>query len=184
MSRRRALATVLATTVVASLAVGCGVPLQNDPARLPIPRETSAPRPTQGGVQLVSVYMIRDGRLEAELRTAADTSAASMVALLAAGPSASERREGTTTAVAPGDYTILSTGRTTVVDVPLPFTQVPGDLQLLAAAQLVWTVTGQDPRSGVRMTFDGEAIEIPTDQGLSSGAVRRWDFASVAPPAG
>lgn len=174
-------AAVLASLCVAT---GCGVPLQDEPSRLdvrPVATETS---PTARGSSLMKVYLVRDGRLVEEVRTAYDVSARSALRLLAEGPTESEKGEGTTTAVAPGDYTLEQpSGLVTVIDVPVQFTQVEGDLQLLAAAQIVWTVTERRSRGVVRMTFENEPIELPTDQGLTSGAVRRSDYRTVAPVA-
>ena len=61
------------------------------------------------------------------------------------------------------------------------FTSIAGDAQLLATAQLVWTITDSAPDVSVRITVDGRPIEVPTDAGLSRLPVRRSDYASVAP---
>lgn len=128
------------------------------------------------------VYLVRKERLVEEVRRADDPSERSALALLADGPTAPEKAIGTTTALAPGEYVVADdVDPVTVIEVPVQFTQIEGDQQLLAAAQLVWTVTDRRPRSAVRMTFDGEAIEIPTDRGLTRGPVRRSDYLSVAP---
>lgn len=177
----------LVLAAVALLVAGCGVPLQDEPAPLqdnPAPPTTSS---SAGGRNAVQVYLVRDGRLTPVTRASDDTSAGSLVALLADGPTAAEEAEGATTAVVPGDFVVEepSPGRapdgSVVISVPVQFTQVDGDLQLLATAQLVWTATEPQPRGTVRMTFEGEPIELPTDGGLTSGAVRRSDFRSVAP---
>lgn len=173
---------LVAGMILAVVAMGCGVPLQDGPAALQTTPAPSPTSPTRGGVRLVTVYMIKGARLVTQPRSAGDTSAGSALRLLTEGPVESETGHGVTTAVAPGDYVIgEAPGPTTVINVPLQFTQIEADLQLLAAAQLVWTVTGQRPRGGVRLTFEGGAIDVPTDRGLTSGPVRRSDYASVAP---
>ena len=182
LGRARASTWVVLAAILAAVATGCGVPLQDGPAALQATPGPSPTSPTRGGARLVTVYMVKDARLVSQPRSADDTSADSALGLLAIGPVESEKEDGVTTAVAPGDYVIeRATGATIVIDVPEQFTQIEGDLQLLAAAQLVWTVTAQLPRRGVRMVFDGESIDVPTDRGLTSGPVRRSDYASVAP---
>lgn len=177
--RRRRWIAVLAAAVVAT---GCGVPLQDEPAPLEVRPAPSPVTPTSSGRTVVMVYLVREGRLVQETRTADDASRQSVLSLLAEGPTAVERVVGTTTALAPGEYTILERpGPMTVIDVPVQFTQIEGDLQLLAAAQLVWTVSDRHPRTVVRMRLEGDAIELPTDRGLTSGPVRRSDYMSVAP---
>lgn len=172
---------------MALLTTGCGVPLQDDPALLQASPAPTATPSAPGGINTLRVYLIRDGRLEPVSRTSDDTSARSLVEALAEGPTASEEANGATTAVAPGEFVVdqapssRSPGVSVVINVPAQFTQVDGDLQLLATAQLVWTVTEPQPRGLVRMTFKGKPIELPTDQGLTSGPVRRSDFSSVAP---
>lgn len=183
LSRLRARVRVLAPVVVlAVLATGCGVPLQDAPVVLQTTPAPSPTSPTRGGARLVTVYLTEEARLVSQPRSAGDTSGGSALRLLTEGPVESETESGMTTAVAPGDYAIEDgRGLTTVIKVPLQFTQITGDLQLLAAAQLVWTVTGERPRGDVRMTFEGEVIDVPTDRGLTSGPVSRSDYASVAP---
>lgn len=183
MTRRCALSAVLVTA--AFVAAGCGVPLQDEATPVQVSAAPSPATPKPGGNSAVSVFLVREGRLVEEVRTAEDTSEGAALELLAEGPSESEKVDGTTTALAPGRYALEDRpGPATVIDVPVQFTQIEGDLQLLAAAQLVWTVTDRSPRGVVRMTFEGEAIELPTDRGLTSGPVRRSDYVSVAPEAG
>lgn len=180
VSRSGAVIATMAAAVL--LTTGCGVPLQDDPAPLQVSPAPSPVSPTPGGSSVVRVYLIRDERLVEEVRRADDPSERSALELLADGPTAAEKAVGTTTALAPGEYAIREgLGPAMVIDVPVQFTQIEGDLQLLAAAQLVWTVTDRQPRAAVRMSFEGAAIELPTDRGLSSGPVRRSDYRSVAP---
>ena len=186
LNRRRGLASVLAAAV-AILAAGCGVPLQDDPALLQSSPGPSARTSAPAGMHDVRVYMVRDGRLAPATRSTDDTSVRSLIEILAEGPTGSEEREGTTTALAPGDFVVEQApsrggpGVSVIINVPAQFTQIDGELQLLATAQLVWTATEPRPRGLVRMTFKGAPIELPTDRGLTSGPVRRSDFSSVAP---
>lgn len=181
-SRPRRFVALVAAALVAA---GCGVPLQDAPTPLEVRAAPGPATPTPSGSTAVMVYLVKEGRLVEETRTADDTSKQSALSLLVEGPTAAEKVVGTTTALAPGEYAVQDgSGLATVIDVPVQFTQIAGDLQLLAAAQLVWTVTDRRPRAVVRMAFEGEAIELPTDRGLTSGPVRRSDYMSVAPEDG
>jgi len=177
--------TLMAALAAVVLAVtGCGVPLQDDPVALQAASTPSPVSPSPGGSSVVRVYLVKDARLVEEVRRADDPSEQSALDLLTDGPTTAEKVVGTTTALAPGEYAVEDSGLATVIDVPVQFTQVAGDLQLLAAAQLVWTVTDRRPRSAVQVTFQGEPIELPTDQGLTIDLVRRSDYRSVAPEDG
>lgn len=187
LTRARTQRTVASLAAAVLLATGCGVPLQDDPALLPESPAPTVSTSAPGGVNTVRIYLIRDGRLQPVMRATDDTSVRSRLELLAEGPSAAEEADAATTAVAPGDFAAETapssrSPSSVTINVPVQFTQIDGDLQLLATAQLVWTVTEPAPRGLVRMTFKGEPIELPTDQGLTSGPVRRSDFASVGPP--
>jgi hypothetical protein len=186
LTRSRTQRAVASLAAAVLLVTGCGVPLQDDPALLQERPEPDVSTSAPGGMRTVRIYLIRDGRLQPAMRATDDTSIRSRLELLAEGPSAAEEADAATTAVAPGDFAAemapssRSPGSVTI-NVPVQFTQIDGDLQLLATAQLVWTVTEPEPRGLVRMTFKGEPIELPTDQGLTGGPVRRSDFASVRP---
>ncbi len=89
---------------------------------------------------------------------------------------------GLETALAPQQLSTVSGNRRPLtVEATREFTSIAGDNQLLAAAQLVWTATGRDPHSLVRITVDGKPLEVPTDHGLSRLAVGRDDYATVRP---
>ena len=57
-----------------------------------------------------------------------------------------------------------------------------GGNQLLATAQVVFTVTEVPGVEAVRITADGSPVEVPTDDGLTAEPVSREDYASVATP--
>lgn len=187
LSRLRRQAALVLTLSV--LAAGCGLPVQERPAPLrtnPVPTETEPP---PRGAYAVQVYLVEEGRLVPAIRRTDDRSPESLLEILTEGPTAIEEADGVTTALSPGPFKVKegsaasspTSSAQVVVEVPAEFTQVDGDLQLLATAQLVWTVTDPRPRGWVRMVHDGEVIELPTDKGLTSRPVRRSDFGSVAP---
>ena len=166
-----------------ALLVGCGVTDQTGPVPVEVnqsPR-VAASSPEDGGFS-VKVYFSRDGRLEPVTRAAPDTSAATALALLVAGPDGAEVASGLQTALAPQQLTATRTrNRTITVTATQEFTSISGDLQLLATAQVVWTVTGNAPGDQVQITVNGRAIQVPTDNGLIRRPVRRGDYMSVAP---
>jgi hypothetical protein len=61
--------------------------------------------------------------------------------------------------------------------------ELPGDRQLLAVAQIVCTLTSQPGIGQVRFTLDGEAVEVPRQDGsLSDDPVTRDDYATMISP--
>lgn len=187
--RRGAVPFAALAMALAVLGAGCGVPVQEVPAPLSTNPVPVPPEPATQGVHTVRVYLLREGRLFPADRRTEDRSTASLVEVLTEGPTGAEKADGVTTALVPGTFRVSETaasparptGTVAVVEVPEEFTQVAGDLQLLATAQLVWTLTERGPGGAVRMAFEGEPIELPTDRGLTRSPVRREDFSSVAP---
>lgn len=162
---------------------GCGVAPQAEP----VPFEAAAPTRTQApaaseGSRAVTVYFIREDRLEPATRAASDTSARSTLELLGAGPAPEEARAGVRTAIAPASIrSAAEEPDIVVIDVNRDFVETSGTDQLLAVAQVVWTVTERDETRRVRLTSDGTPVEVPTDDGLSADTVDRADYDSVAP---
>jgi spore germination protein GerM len=102
---------------------------------------------------------------------------------LVAGPSGEETAAGFTTAV-PLQQLRLASPRAAgvaVVEVPDEFAGLSGRSRFLAAAQLVWTVTGVCCANRVRLLAEGRVLSVPTDAGSTWLPVRRADFGSVAP---
>lgn len=168
------------------LLAACGVGPQNGPVPIdvPVPTKAQPEEPALRGPRTVTVYFILGDRLTPVRRGASETSLEQLLLLLAAGPSPREAQDGLRTAVAPG---VLSPGPaattpgTVVVEVTRDFTEVSGRNQLLAVAQVVWTVTEGQDITNVRMTSAGMPLEVPTDTGLSAGPVTRSDYLSVKP---
>jgi spore germination protein GerM len=74
----------------------------------------------------------------------------------------------------------LSDGVATVSVTP-GFPGLSGGNQLLAVAQVVWTLTELPTVTAVRFSVDGTPVEIPTDDGLTDRPVDRDDYRSVKP---
>jgi hypothetical protein len=180
----RLVVTLLAwALLMAVVPSGCGVPEQDHPEPVQVPtRPEGTPTPPQGGDATVTVYFVRNGRLTPVRRSAPDSTPRTALNLLTLGPKAAEASTGLETAIVAQRLTQKSaTTRGVTIEASREFTSISGDNQLLAIAQVVWTVTENAPDRGVQFVVDGKFIELPTDQGLSLFAVRRGDYASLAP---
>lgn len=178
----------LVTVLVCLLLAGCGAWTQDRPVTIdvPVPTRPSQAEPDPGGPRALTVYFVRDDRLAPAERAADDRSITSALGLLVSGPTADEARSGLRTALSAATLGAARNGDdAVVVEVTRELIATPGTDQLLAVAQVVWTVTaapGAPER--VRLTSDGAPIEVPTDAGLLVRPVTRDDFRTVAPARG
>ncbi len=197
--RARRATRVLGSTLVAMLAVlalaACGVPGQEQaqvakrkevPFGLLDPTDTSIV-PSQSVTSNVVIYLVTTDRQHL-LAVARDVGAtdpvAAAVAALAAGPTDREAAFGLQTAL-PAQHLVRSvkvTEGVAAVDLDTAFGDIGGSNQLLAIAQIVYTLTAQPGVSRVTFSVDGGAVEIPRGDGsLTSGAVSRADYQQLAP---
>ncbi len=178
----------LAVTVL----VSCGVPvderaqpLSGEEVRPSRPTEARTP-PSQASdpsLGFLEVFLVRDSRLVAVRRGVATPSVDDALAALTSGPTAAERSEGLRTALAgPVRLAGMDGAAVPVVDVVDSFGQIEGEEQILALAQIVFTLTGLPGVHGVAFALSGREVEVPTGDGtLKGGPLRRNDFAGVAP---
>lgn len=177
----RALALVIAALVVP----GCGVRPEDRPEPVTTAAQPSAQIGTGGraGDPHVTVFLVRDVRLTpVDRRTDATTTAAALEHLVE-GPTRAEAATGIRTALPPEVVGVdegLADGLTTV-SVSRGFTGITGGDQLLAVAQVVWTLTDLPTVTTVRFVVEGAPVEVPTDGGLTDRPVDRDDYRSVAP---
>lgn len=178
----RALLRVLPCLMALS---GCGVEPQPtpEPLRIPVP-EVSQPQVRSGDAGLeITVFFVRGADLAPVGRTVEARTSTEALELLTTGPTRAEVISGLRTALAPQPLTVdegLPGGITSVAVTP-EFAGVTGPNQLLAVAQVVWTLTDLDETSEVRFLVEGDPVEVPTDGGLTEQPVGRDHFASVAP---
>jgi hypothetical protein len=160
---------------------GCGVGAESAPEAVTTsPTGTVAPaRPRSTGV--VQVYLVRDGHLVPVSR--AGRSAADALAALAAGPTALDVEVHLRSPVAALPVTLVPQQDPGIVavDVPPEFAALSARDRFLAAAQLVWTATDPCCATQVHLLHDGRPLPTPTDRGITTGTVRREDYASAAP---
>ncbi|WP_432534548.1 GerMN domain-containing protein [Kineococcus arenarius] len=183
MRGRRTTAAWVAA-LVAGLA-GCGVDAQEEPTTVALPVATTPTTAgSSSGAFVLRVYFVRGNRLVAVTRRTDTATPQTTLDQLVSGPRRSEVADEVRTAVAPQDLAATpDPAGGVVVAAGRDFTNVGGANQLLAVAQLVWTLTELRGVEHVRFTVEGQQVEVPTDEGLTHEPVDRDDYASVAPPA-
>jgi hypothetical protein len=179
---------IVLLALLAAALCGCGVSPQPGPEAISLPshRAAGSTVPSSGSV-LDTVFLVHGGRLQAvQRRTATPGDLRQVLGLLASGPSRAEARDGLRTALAPQPLSVLDVSDRGVLTlgVTRQFTGVVGGDQLLALAQVVWTVSQFPWVDRVRFVTGGQSLEVPTDHGLVQRAVTRDDYRTVAPPAG
>lgn len=183
----------LAAVAAAVLLASCGIPQDDDPRTLPegdVPFELLAPATTTtttmpAPLARVQVFLVRGDRLVAVGRgVTGPATVARVVDALLTGPTAAESRLGLRSAIS-NETKLLgvdASGEVVTVDLSNEFTEVGGQEQLLALAQIVYTLTDLPSISGVRFRLAGQPVEVPRGDGtLTSGALTRSDYASLAP---
>lgn len=171
--------------VLGAALCACGVGTQRLPETITVrpPRLEVSTAPSSGPV-LDTVFLVHGERLQpVQRRTSTPGNLRQVLGLLAAGPSPAEAQQGMRTALAPQPISVLGVSDRGVLTlgVTRQFTGVVGGNQLLAVAQVVWTVSQFPWVDRIRFVAQGDALEIPTDRGLVQRTVTRDDFRTVAP---
>jgi spore germination protein GerM len=170
------------------LVTGCGVPADPAPRNIPIEEvpfgllgttTTTRPAPTTRAV----VFLVEGDRLAPVRRTVpSPATPTAVLAAVAAGPTPPEAAAGLRSALVTGaTLAQVAAGTATV---RLDGDVVAADIreQILALAQLVYTITELPGIGAVQFTLDGQPAEIPTARGPSkTGAATRADFAAIGP---
>ncbi|MGY1634640.1 phospholipase D-like domain-containing protein [Geodermatophilus sp. SYSU D01186] len=173
--------------LVVALITACGVPAGGPVQEIAVPTVGTSPAApgTMEGRREIMVYFVRGIRLEAVPRQVVERRPQTSLELLLAGPTRAEAVSELRTALSPQDLAVRSgpegTGTARIV-VGGEFTSIDGGNQLLAVAQVVWTVTQFPEVDRVCFSLGGALVEVPTDTGLSAEPVDRGDYVSVAPP--
>ncbi|MDT0275463.1 GerMN domain-containing protein [Blastococcus goldschmidtiae] len=185
MSRRAALLRAFLAALAAVLVAGCGVAPDDRPEEVSTdPAPASAPGiGSSGSGPLVTLYLIRGADLTPVVRRTTTRTTPVVLDLLLEGPTRIEAADGIRTALAPELVGVEATEPDGTVTLTLTrgFTGLTGGNQLLAVAQVVWSLTELPAVTGVRFTVEGAPVEVPTDEGLTASPVERDDYASVAP---
>jgi spore germination protein GerM len=140
---------------------------------------STRPAPVSGA----AVFLVDGDRLTPVRRQVpAPATPAAVLAAVAAGPTPQEAGAGLRTALLTGASLAQVTAGTATVRLDRDFVAADLREQVLALAQLVYTVTELPGIDAVRFTFDGQPAEIPTAAGpLKTGPATRADFAPVGP---
>ena len=163
----------------------CGVPTEDRPEQVStaaVPQTESYDDDRPGGPRL-TVYLVRGAELVPVQRRTSAVTTAQALELLVEGPSRAEAAAGIRTALVPE---VVAVSRepaedTATVEVTRGFTGITGGNQLLAVAQIVFTLTEVPTVSDVRFTVEGVPVEVPTDEGLTARPVGRADYGTVTP---
>lgn len=176
------------------LAAACGVPTDDAPRAIPHDRvpfrllePDQGPSPVQespeGAISL-TVYLVSGERLTPVTRDVPPpVGPEEALQALLGGVTAHEAARGMRSAIAPatGARTTAVSGGEVRIDLTRAFLGGGTKEQILAVAQIVYTITALPGLDGVTFTLSGRSIEVPAADGtLRAGAMRRSDFASVA----
>lgn len=170
MRRRTTIAAACALGVAIAVA-GCGVPIDDEPRvidRAAAPPSTETPTTIAGnGSPEVSVYFLRDGRLERQAYPSTDGASLAEAIRFVLEPPAEGSDAGLSTAVPPA--TVLRgvevTQGVATIDLSSQMDDISSTAQKEAFAQIVFTALDFPEVTEVRFLIDGELIDAPTDDG-------------------
>lgn len=186
MTRRRwAVVVLLAVT-------SCGLPMSGQPHRIDpstvpyglLDRQPVVPTAPVSG-PLADVYLVADDRLVLRSRRIIGLNRpAEALRSLLDGPTPPESAHGLTSDIPAQTrlYSLDLKGSVATVDLSPSFGTSGGSQQVLAVAQIVYTVTASRYIDAVRFSIAGRPIEVPNGSGsLAPGARSRADFQREAP---
>ncbi len=189
----RSVSMVVLLAVVAGVSA-CGVPSHDtatkaNPKDVPfgLLNENSGVDPiNQFGDRDVVVFLAKNGRLvRAGRKIRPPVTIERLLDRLARGPTRAEVAAGTRSALPDGEsfQSKDPVGGTVTVDLSAPFAALSGNDQILALAQIVFTLTARPGIGQVQFTLGGAATDIPRANGsLTPSPVSRDDYAPLAPP--
>lgn len=188
----RRVATVTVMALCALALAGCGVGLNAEPVtvnRQNVPfgllnaaPPTTAPAQTQ---QFVTLYLAGRERLVTTTRSiAAPVTLRSVLVALGNGPTSAEAADSLESPISTAAplTMVRVTGGIVTVRVRSTFTKLAERDQVIAAAQIVYTLTAYPGIQGVAIRIGGRAARIPTAKGTLTGQpLDRADYADLAP---
>jgi Sporulation and spore germination len=191
----KARATAAAALLGLTLAVSaCGVPSQDTAKKTEakdvpfglLDENSGVDSINQLGDRDVVIFLAKNGRLiRAGRKVAPPVTLERVLRKLGQGPTRAEVATGTRSALPDGESfeSVTLSGGTATVDLSPPFTALSGNDQLLALAQIVWSLTARPGIGQVQFTLGGAAIDIPRANGsLTPSPVSRDDYLSLSPP--
>ncbi len=200
--RRLRRAGIVAVALSALLLAGCGLP--SDGAARPIPATavpygllgpaatatTTAPTPEGKRSEQPRTYLLGSDQLLQPVPAAVDLSQlvtsrqelTALFALLAAGPTESQRAQGLSTALTPGVRIELLSVHDRIADVAVDagLKDPSADRLPLAIGQLVLTATSVEGIDAVQLLRDGAPVEVPLPGGaLTAAPLNRFDYRAL-----
>ncbi len=188
MSLRRR--TVWLAAGLVYVLAGCGVPAEPSPRDIPVEEvpfgltgttttTTSRPAPSARA----TLYLVKGERLlPVRRQLPAPVTPAAVLEAVAAGPSPRDSAQGLRSSLVTSVMLERIAGGTATVRLERSFVAADVREQILALAQLVYTMTELPGIQGVRFSFDGQPAEVPTAEGsLKAGTANRGDYATVGP---
>lgn len=177
---------------VALAIASCGVPTDRSATKVPardvpfglLNKNSGVSTPSSGEERAV-IYLARNDKLVAAPRNIGrPVTLDSLLDTLRAGPTSGEVSAGVRSALpASRSVRLVALARgTATLDLDRRFTTLSAGDQVLALAQIVFTVTGRPGVGLVRFTQGRVAIEVPRGNGaLTSARVARDDYIGFAP---
>jgi spore germination protein GerM len=182
---------VAATAVLVALGIGCGVPADGtatprdpDDVRFGL-LDPEPPAPPVGAGSPISVYLVVDEDAPVlapvDRRVPAPVDLSERLLALVEGPTEAERQAGLTTAI-PADVDVIESvsvnGGIAEVELDAEFGSIPAEDQVIAIAQVVYTLTAAPGVGRVSFLVDGEPVDVPRGDGtLTSDSVSRDAYA-------
>ena len=163
-----------------------GVPDRlNDPTTTVAPPTSAPTTTTSPTTQLVTTWFVSSGRLSpvqrAQLR---QPTSGERVGAVVAGVIPDEQVRGLRSAL-PSTTSVTNVrvvAGVATVDLAAPFPDLPSAEQVLAVAQLVYSLTEDPTITGMRLTIAGSPVSAPRPDGTLAGDVlTRADYAALAP---
>ncbi|MBO3744141.1 GerMN domain-containing protein [Actinoplanes flavus] len=179
-----------ALLTVALVLAGCGVPAQDDPHRVELPRrplnETVAPTVTEPVGEVAQVMcLVRDDRLVQSVRRVdAVPGPQRQLDQLIAGPTPAERAQDLSTALATTALTVtVPTTAVAAVEVGETDERAARSDEVLAYGQIVCTLTSRADIAAVSFQRAGRPLQVPRgDLTLTSEPLRAADYRSLIGP--
>jgi hypothetical protein len=166
------------------ITLACGVPTDSQPRAIPdyrVPFGLLDPAPAPA---TVTIFLVAGNHLTPLPRSVpAPASPEKAIKALMAGVTEEERARGIGTAIAIAAAVVSTTVAETEarIEVTPAFLAGGPDEDILAVAQLVYTVTALPGLDRVAFSMGGRPLEVPRDDGTpSKGPFGRTDFSSVA----
>lgn len=194
MAERRKLRTAAALAAAAALVAGCGVGTDArarpiDRAQVPSDLLVAAPTTTTtvvGARATVILYLTRNQGVIPVLRSVpAPPTPAGAVTALSGGPTSAESADGDGSPVSTIGPVKVSgpAGGVIQVDLPSAFNRLSGSSQILAAAQLVLTLTQFPTVDLVSFSVAGKPTQVPAADGtLTATPLAKGDYQSLVIP--